>query len=428
MARRKTALLMTVGTGIGGEVATEDLAHGILYSIDTSNPDIVIFFGSELSKKTVESVKKQYYDKFGEEFDYFDFIHLEEIDDFKVYFQAFKEKIQELDNHKIIIDYTSGTKTMTMSAAFASMLYRKNLYFVGGERKDGVVIRGTEKIISQNLYPIYDDLMIAKIKELFNTNRFEAGKILIDDLVGGSNQKKIFQKLFEIYHFFDNANYKEAFALFDEDFLEEISEIWPELANQFLNNRISLNVIQKIDFESNDKKYFKRDAFKYGSYRILASLLNNARRRSEEHKYDDAIARLYRSFELIAQIQLKIKYGLNSSNINIDSVKSRNISENFISKLENSRDEQSGTIKLALVKDYELLYELDDDLGKFFIKNKDEIMNCIIYRNKSILAHGLTSQSRQEYHEFERWVLNFSNILTDEIDEYIENTKFPEFK
>lgn len=34
MARRKTALLMTVGTGIGGQVATEDLAHAILFSID----------------------------------------------------------------------------------------------------------------------------------------------------------------------------------------------------------------------------------------------------------------------------------------------------------------------------------------------------------------------------------------------------------
>ena len=48
MARRKTALLMTVGTGIGGQVATEDLAHAILFSIDNSNPDIVIFLKRSL--------------------------------------------------------------------------------------------------------------------------------------------------------------------------------------------------------------------------------------------------------------------------------------------------------------------------------------------------------------------------------------------
>ena len=51
MARRETALLITVGTGIGGQVATEDLAHAILFSIDTTNPDKVIFFGSKLSLK-----------------------------------------------------------------------------------------------------------------------------------------------------------------------------------------------------------------------------------------------------------------------------------------------------------------------------------------------------------------------------------------
>ena len=43
MARKETALLMTVGTGIGGEEATEDLAHGIFYSIDNYNPDKVVF-------------------------------------------------------------------------------------------------------------------------------------------------------------------------------------------------------------------------------------------------------------------------------------------------------------------------------------------------------------------------------------------------
>ena len=123
MVRRKTALLMTVGTGIGGnKEATENLAHGILYSIDTCNPDEVIFFGSELSKLTVESVKEQYQKKFDDEFDYYEFIQLEEIDDFKVYFEAFKSKILTLSDYKVIIDYTSGTKTMTMSAAFASIV------------------------------------------------------------------------------------------------------------------------------------------------------------------------------------------------------------------------------------------------------------------------------------------------------------------
>lgn len=428
MPKRQTALLMTVGTGIGeGQKVTDDLAHGILYSIDTCNPDKVVFFGSELSKLTIESLLKQYKDRFGDEFDYYEFIQIDQIDDFKVYFEAFKSKIIELSDYKVIIDYTSGTKTMTMSAAFASMLFRKNLFFIGGERDKGVVIKGTEKLISQNLYPIYDDLMINKIKELFNTNRFEAGKVLIDDLIGGSIEKNIFSKLFEIYAYFDNVDYKNAYQLFDAEFLDQISEKWPKLAEQFLNNRISLDIMQKFDFESTDKKAFKRDSFKYGSYRILASLLNNARRRCEEHKYDDAIARLYRSLELVAQIQLKIKYGLNSSNINVDNLKSRNVNLEYIEGLENSKDSLTGEIKLGLSQDYNLLYQLDDELGKFYHENENEIRNSILFRNKSILAHGLNSQSRENYYNFENWVLKASVILTPEIEDYINQTKFPEF-
>lgn len=402
MARRKTALLMTVGTGIGGQVATEDLAHAILFSIDNSNPDIVIFFGSEKSKKTVESVKEQYLNEFEEEFDYFEFIHLEQIDDFKIYFEAFKRKIQELDGYKIIIDYTSGTKTMTMSAAFASMLYRKNLYFVGGEREDGVVIRGTEKIISQNLYPIYDDLMISKIKELFNTNRFDAGKSLLEDITKA--KKDTYAKLFDAYYYFDNVDYNKANEYFiTKEFIAE----WPELKKQFSLNAKALYHLNKED--SAMRPFY-----------ILGSLINNARRRAEETKYDDAIARLYRSLELIAQIKLN-EYGIDTSDVELDILNKHGVEQEF-------KPDLSGKIKLSLVQDYELLNNLGDDLGEFYIKNKDEFLATISSRNNSILAHGLNSQTEKQYVKFRDLILKFASVLNPEMDIYIHETEFPEFE
>jgi CRISPR-associated protein (TIGR02710 family) len=402
MARRKTALLMTVGTGIGGQVATEDLAHAILFSIDNSNPDIVIFFGSEKSKKTVESVKEQYLNEFEEEFDYFEFIHLEQIDDFKIYFEAFKRKIQELDDYKIIIDYTSGTKTMTMSAAFASMLYRKNLYFVGGEREDGVVIRGTEKIISQNLYPIYDDLMISKIKELFNTNRFDAGKSLLEDITKA--KKDTYANLFDAYYYFDNVDYNKANKYFiTKEFIAE----WPELKKQFSLNAKALYHLNKED--SAMRPFY-----------ILGSLINNARRRAEETKYDDAIARLYRSLELIAQIKLN-EYGIDTSDVELDILNKHGVEQEF-------KPDFSGKIKLSLVQDYELLNNLGDDLGEFYIKNKDEFLATISSRNNSILAHGLNSQTEKQYVKFRDLILKFASVLNPEMDVYIHETEFPEFE
>ena len=394
---------MTVGTGIGGQVATEDLAHGILYSIDTSNPDKVIFFGSELSKKTIDSLKEQYLNEFGEEFDYYEFILLEQIDDFKTYFDAFKQKILELSDYKVIIDYTSGTKTMTMSAAFASMLFRKNLYFVGGERDGGVVIRGTEKIISQNLYPIYDDLMISKIKELFNTNRFDAGKTLLEDVTKA--KKDTYAKLFDAYYYFDNVDYNNAKEHFDR---KEFAKEWPELTKQFSLNAKALHFL-------NDEEEELRPFY------ILASLINNARRRAEETKYDDAIARLYRALELIAQIKLKKEYCIDTSDVDLKLLKKLNVNHDF-------EPDFKGIVKISLIQDYDLLNELQDELGVFYKKNRDSFLANISSRNNSILAHGLKSQTEKQYNNFRELVLRFAKVLNPEINEFISETEFPEFE
>lgn len=340
--------------------------------------------------------------EFEEEFDYFEFIHLEQIDDFKIYFEAFKRKIQELDGYKIIIDYTSGTKTMTMSAAFASMLYRKNLYFVGGEREDGVVIRGTEKIISQNLYPIYDDLMISKIKELFNTNRFDAGKSLLEDITKA--KKDTYANLFDAYYYFDNVDYNKANKYFiTKEFIAE----WPELKKQFSLNAKALYHLNKED--SAMRPFY-----------ILGSLINNARRRAEETKYDDAIARLYRSLELIAQIKLN-EYGIDTSDVELDILNKHGVEQEF-------KPDFSGKIKLSLVQDYELLNNLGDNLGEFYIKNKDEFLATISSRNNSILAHGLNSQTEKQYVKFRDLILKFASVLNPEMDVYIHETEFPEFE
>lgn len=60
--------------------------------------------------------------------------------------------------------------------------------------------------------------MISKIKELFNINRFEAGRVLLEDIVDDNNDKEIYARLFNIYNYFDKVDYENAFKLFDKDF------------------------------------------------------------------------------------------------------------------------------------------------------------------------------------------------------------------
>ena len=421
---------MTVGTGIGEDKneKARKLAHGLFSSIKYHNPDEVYLFGSKDSLLTVDFLKEHYKNRFGSEFDFYEFNELNDIDDFNVYFNAFKNKILQLKDYKVIVDYTSGTKTMTMSAAIASMLYRKDLVFMGGDRGEiGIVEEGTEKPSPQNLYPVYDELMFEKINELFNSNRFESGCMLLDDIVGSNSDKYLYMTLFKIYRSFDIFDYETAYVLFDEEFLVKIRERWPENAQIFANNRRALSSMRKIDSERFDlgKKPWKNKKYKNRCYYILANLLNNAKRRFKEGKYDDAIARLYRSFEFIAQIELRTKYGLITSNIDIDYLESKGLDKDYIDFLEKYRDEESGKIKLSLSQDYLLLDNLGDELGHFYMDNKNKIRNVTILRNNSILAHGFQFSSKQDYLDFEEVVLNASFILNDNMSHFLEECKFP---
>lgn len=67
MPRKKRALLMTVGTGTGDKRCS--LAHGLMCSIDSKDPDFICFFVSKDSKPTVDALKKVFNNKFDEDFD-----------------------------------------------------------------------------------------------------------------------------------------------------------------------------------------------------------------------------------------------------------------------------------------------------------------------------------------------------------------------
>ena len=412
MARKKAALLMTVGTGVGENKrkAREGLANAMLASINSRNPDIIRFFGSEESKFTLETLKDLYYDKYEEQLDFYEFTQIDEIDSFTKYFNEIKSAVNELEEeYRIVIDYTYGTKTMTMSAAMVSMLFRKELIFVGGERKNGIVISGTEEVQSQNLFPIYDELLLDEIEDAFNTNRFESAETLLKDIVDPKIHKETYYNLIKAYSYFDEVNYKKANEYFD---IKEFKKEWPKLSQEFNQNKMALNIL--VDEGHKQRQYY-----------ILASLINNSRRRYEEHKYDDAIARLYRSLELIGQIKLE-SYELDSSDIDVSILKEKNVDESFINRLESIRT-KDGKIKIGLIRDFELLSEIDDDIGEFYLENEKRILNIVKSRNSSILAHGMEAKTAEEYEEFRDMVISAANVLNDRIDDFIEATKFPEF-
>ena len=426
---------MTVGTGINQgseEEGYKSMANKLYSSINRIFPNFVVFFATEKSKETIKYIEelfKMENDIFVEDEDY-EIKYIEEIDDFNHCFEIIEQgvwfyDILSEDNVEIVMDYTSGTKTMsaaiaccgmmtkTMSAAIAccGMMYNKTLVSIGGDRSAGLVAQGTESINYQNLYKIYDKFAIMRVRSNFNANRFFTNIDVLNNIVDSSIAKDDLLNLCKSYYAWENMDFNEAYDLLTKVNMDRL--VFYEIKEELKKNLKALGAICKSKSENLKNCY------------ILASLINNSIRRAEEYKYDDAIARLYRAFELIAQIRLH-KYNLFSSDIDVEILKNKGVSEEFIQDLERKREED-GKIKIGLIKDYNLLYQLDDDLGKYFIENENRIRNMTKKRNESILAHGLESQDKESFDEFLDLILTLAKKLDKDMNKFLDETKFAKF-
>lgn len=420
MKRKIKTLFVTVGTGVNPnseEVAAKNLAKGIYSSIQKIYPDYIVFFCSDLSTRAIDYITELFEaddDEFIEGQDY-EIVVLDQIDNFNSCFEAFELKIWELgllaeEKHEIIMDYTSGTKTMSAAMACCGMFYSKDLITISGDRRNGVVSTGTESIQYQNLYKVYDKFALMRVRNYFNANRFYTASEILENVVDESINTENMMNLVKGYFLWDNMEFEEAYEHLTKLDLNgfELSEIKDDL--KF--NLKALGAIVRSPHENLKNCY------------ILASLINNSIRRAEEYKYDDAIARLYRAFELIAQIRLN-SYSINSSDVDVDVLSNKNVSPDFIEALEKTRDE--GKIRIGLVKDFELLDALDDDLGKYFAENRNRINNLTKKRNNSILAHGLESLDKEDFEEFEEVVVSLARKLDKDMGKFLNQTRFAKF-
>ena len=184
MKRKEVILFMTVGTGThlnSDEESSTILARKLYYTINKIHPNHVVFFASDKSKETIKYIEELFRkdnDEFIPQEDY-QIVTISAIDDLNVCFEAYESKIWELDymddtDYQIIMDYTSGTKTMSAAMASCGMFYSKDLISIGGDRSTGEVSMGTEIINYQNIYKIYDKFALMRTRFNFNANRFRA--------------------------------------------------------------------------------------------------------------------------------------------------------------------------------------------------------------------------------------------------------------
>jgi CRISPR-associated protein (TIGR02710 family) len=115
----------------------------------------------------------------------------------------------------------------------------------------------------------------------------------------------------------------------------------------------------------------------------VLDLLANAKRRKEEGRVDDAVARLYRAIEAVAQVALKERYGIDSTTkIPLDRIPA-------VLRPEWDSRANEGFVTVGLQDAYALLASLEDPLAdKFRNAALNGTESPLVARNQSILAHG----------------------------------------
>lgn len=399
----KKAMLITVGTGRN----REDIASAICYSIRNQNPDFVRFLTTGKTKpETMPHVRD---DPVMNGRDY-DCVEIGDENDVEAIYAQCSRAIEEVMNkgYEVSVDYTSGTKAMSAGLCLAAVSKKVNslIYITGKRDETGRVNPGTERVLPLSPTIVYIDQERNLFKELFNLYQFEACISIARDV----RKRFPLPELQEEWGFLEGL--ATAYSAWDKFDLKEARKQLKELGkSQYLSK---YHLEEKIERHA---KVLHKANDPYSPERI-ANLLQNAKRRKKEGKFDDAVARCYRSMEYLAQYKLYKAHGRIRTGNNFEPNKIKDPS---------IRDKYKDKKNLPLKDAYELLNDLRDPLGETFKKERTTgELEFLDKRNRSILAHGFDPIGQEVCEKGLKVIEIYIRKIIPNPDEIEKEVTFPE--
>lgn len=393
------ALIISVGTGTRPtKEAVESLANALVFSVRNHNPDKIFFVVSQESlNTTLPKIMEKTHTENCEN------IQIQNPDDIHKIYENLQQEFRQIkkDFDQVAIDYTSGTKAMTSALTILGTIYEADaLSYITGERMGGVVQAGTEKLHVVQPHFATTEQKVKTAIQLFNRNQFDATASMINQIERTTKDTQMrkrldpFRSVAQAYSLWDKFQHHEAFKALIKVNLDKIS----------LNKRFLGQLLKTTQPEP----YY------------VADLINNAKRRGvREQKYDDAVARLYRTMELLAQYQLRKKYQIDTKETRIE-----DLSQTLVSKWQ--VHSEGKPLKIPMEKAYELLQAKGDPLGVTHNQD-DELKDLLNKRNESILAHGHKPVTKHVYSKLLRKALDYASFVVDNLDAKLRDSAFIEW-
>jgi CRISPR-associated protein (TIGR02710 family) len=289
-------------------------------------------------------------------------------------------------DYRIVVDFTGGTKCMSAALSLVARRWPCAFSYVGGTERTkggtGIVVSGKEQtLITQNPWNALGYQAIEDACLLFDQHAFMPAAKLLDNARKATDDDSVrrtlstFHQLCEGYDLWDRFQHQDA-----SQKLADVLKNANDLRSALGPPRADI-LIRDV---KHNQRHLQTVSIAPCSLAFNCDLLANARRRYDEGRYDDAVARLYRAVESLAQVALAQRHQITSTG----KVPLDRVPESLRSQWEPRAE--SGTLLLGLQDTYALLDALDDPLGKAFKKLEldDREKSPLIARNQSILAHG----------------------------------------
>ncbi|TBR58419.1 CRISPR-associated protein [Westiellopsis prolifica IICB1] len=333
-----------------------------------------------------------------------DLILIQEPDDLSECYQKASLSIQSIQQQfpdaQTVADYTGGTKSMSIGLAMAALDYQATLYVTTTVRTNIIKIERGELTGQATVAPVVAQRTIEQFLPIFlQQYNYPAAiaqlKRLLSSMVLPSETRRQIQSLYACCRgldAWDRFEHREALEFFESQMkYREIRQLALFL-KRVINSRGQIN--ENFDSSNGTEGH---------GYEIVQDLLLNAERRAVQERYDDAVGRVYRALELLAQIRLLKSYGIRTGDVDI-----QQLPESLRDEYEQKRSSFKKIIQLALRNSYELLSKLPDDpIGQLYQQNANKIISTLEVRNNSLFAHGFQPITSSDYEDVSKVFVNF---------------------
>lgn len=399
MAQNVKALIISVGERV----------EPVIAALNRLRPESLCFFVSEQHQN---SINQEIIPKMEQSALQWDQITSSDPDDLLHCCKVLSGKVSkilrrwEVRPSEVVVDYSQGAKSLSTALVLSTVNFASNFYYSKGE---------AESSPPGNLVNLWDELAVAariEAARFFNRGAFHSAADcfgIIENRVGGGN-KPFYKALVNLslgFSHWDGFDYRQAWNKLQEAKKAlEMAALFggpPGLNALLAALKNNLLFLEKIAMGSQEIKQ-----------ELFLDLLGNAQRQAQfGQKYEDAVVRLYRAMEVLAQVALS-KKGIRTAAADSSRLPDA-IREDFIKKYTSPLDNK---IKIGAIGAYQLLKALGDERGKLFDKQWNGLKSLLEARHNSVLGHGFLSIPRERYQQLFDSILKIAECRIEQIPRF----------